>query len=432
MKSVWKENSNPPKFKELNHDISTDVLIIGGGMAGVLTAYFMNQKGIKCILVEKDRICSETTGNTTAKITFQHGLIYHKILKSYGIEKAQMYLNAGIAAFNKFAELCNKCNCNYEIKDNYVYSTTNRRKIEKEISALEKIGFKAELCENLSIPINTVGAVKFPKQAQFNPLKFISTVANGLEIYENTHIREMIGTTAETEYGKILAKCVIVATHFPFINQHGSYFLKLYQHRSYVLALENAQNVNGMYVDENHKGMSFRNYKKYLLIGGGGHRTGKKGGNWNELRNFIDANYPMAKEKYFWAAQDCMSLDGIPYIGHYSKRTPDLYVATGFNKWGMTGSMTAAMILSDIISGVKNENYEIFNPSRNILKPQLLANGFEAIINLLTPTTKRCPHMGCALKWNKAEHSWDCPCHGSRFDQNGKVIDNPANEDLKK
>lgn len=432
MKSVWRDNSRLPEFKNLEGDIFTDVLVIGGGMAGILTAYFLKQKGIKCVLVEKGRICGGVTGNTTAKITYQQGLIYDKILKDFGIEKARMYLNAGKAAFEEFSKLCGKCDCDYEIKDNYVYSQNNRQKLEREISALEKIGFKAQLCEKLPLPVDTVGAVKFPDQAQFNPLKFIFSILEGLEIYENTPVREMIETMAQTEHGRIFAKRVVVATHFPFINKHGSYFLKLYQHRSYVLALENAENVDGMYVDENHTGMSFRNYGKYLLIGGGGHRTGMRGGNWNELRGFARHNYPDSKEKYFWSAQDCMSLDDIPYIGNYSKRTPDLYVASGFNKWGMIGSMTSAMILSDMLNGEKNENASVFSPSRSILKPQLFVNGFEAVKNLLTPTAKRCPHMGCALKWNEAEHSWDCPCHGSRFEENGRVIDNPANGNLKK
>ena len=136
---------------------------------------------------------------------------------------------------------------------------------------------------------------------------------------------------------------MIAATHFPFINKHGSYFLKLYQHRSYVIALENAQDVNGMYVDECDTGLSFRNYEGLLLLGGGGHRTGKKGGNWAELRAFAAKKYPDSREKHFWATQDCMSLDGIPYIGRYSAKTHGFYVASGFNKWGMTGSMTAAM-----------------------------------------------------------------------------------------
>lgn len=432
MRSLWKATASLPEFPELVGDVRTDVLIIGGGIAGILTAYLLHEKGVKYVLVEKGRICSGTTGNTTAKITFQHGLIYDKILKSDGTEAARKYLAANRAAFDKYAELCGKTDCDYEIKDNYVYSTDDRRKLEKEVEALEKIGYIADLCENVPLPVKTVGAVKFPDQAQFNPLKFLSSVAEGLNIYENTFVREMRGNTAVTDKGKIHADTVIAATHFPFINKHGSYFLKLYQHRSYVIALENAQDVNGMYVDECDTGLSFRNYEGLLLLGGGGHRTGKKGGNWAELRAFAAKKYPDSREKHFWATQDCMSLDGIPYIGRYSAKTHGFYVASGFNKWGMTGSMTAAMLLSDMILGKRNGFASVFDPSRSIVKPQLFINGAEAVCNLLTPSKKRCPHLGCALKWNEAERSWDCPCHGSRFTEHGRVLDNPANGDLTK
>lgn len=432
MRSLWKATASLPEFPELVGDVRTDVLIIGGGIAGILTAYLLHEKGVRYVLVEKGRICSGTTGNTTAKITFQHGLIYDKILKSDGTEAARKYLAANRAAFDKYAELCGKTDCDYEIKDNYVYSTDDRRKLEKEVEALEKIGYIADLCENVPLPVKTVGAVKFPDQAQFNPLKFLSSVAEVLNIYENTFVREMRGNTAVTDKGKIRADTVIAATHFPFINKHGSYFLKLYQHRSYVIALENAQDVNGMYVDECDTGLSFRNYEGLLLLGGGGHRTGKKGGNWAELRAFAAKKYPNSREKHFWATQDCMSLDGIPYIGRYSAKTHGFYVASGFNKWGMTGSMTAAMLLSDMILGKRNGFASVFDPSRSIVKPQLFINGAEAICNLLTPSKKRCPHLGCALKWNEAERSWDCPCHGSRFTEHGRVLDNPANGDLPK
>ena len=432
MRSLWKATASLPEFPELVGDVRTDVLIIGGGIAGILTAYLLHEKGVKYVLVEKGRICSGTTGNTTAKITFQHGLIYDKILKSDGTEAARKYLAANRAAFDKYAELCGKTDCDYEIKDNYVYSTDDRRKLEKEVEALEKIGYIADLCENVPLPVKTVGAVKFPDQAQFNPLKFLSSVAEGLNIYENTFVREMRGNTAVTDKGKIRADTVIAATHFPFINKHGSYFLKLYQHRSYVIALENAQDVNGMYVDECDTGLSFRNYEGLLLLGGGGHRTGKKGGNWAELRAFAAKKYPDSREKHFWATQDCMSLDGIPYIGRYSAKTHGFYVASGFNKWGMTGSMTAAMLLSDMILGKRNGFASVFDPSRSIVKPQLFINGAEAVCNLLTPSKKRCPHLGCALKWNEAERSWDCPCHGSRFTEHGRVLDKPANGDLPK
>ncbi len=431
MNTLWRETAQLPEFPALSGDTKTDVLIIGGGIAGLLTAYCLHNKGVPYILVEKDRICGGVTGQTTAKITVQHGLIYDSILRGAGTEKAQMYLSANMSAFDRFAQLCRSIDCDYEIKDNYVYSA-DREALESEMNALYEIGYKADFAENLPIPVEAAGAVCFPNQAQFHPLKFLGAIAKNLNIFEHTKVREMVGTTAVTDKGRIKAEKVVVCTHFPFINKHGSYFLKLYQHRSYVLALENAADVRGMYVSDSKTGLSFRNYGGLLLLGGGGHRTGKQGGCWEELRRFAAKNYPASTEKYHWAAQDCMSLDSVPYVGHYSARTPDLYVASGFNKWGMTGSMLSAMLLADMLCGEKNGYEELFTPSRSIMKPQLLANGFEAVKNLLTPTARRCPHMGCALKWNPEEHSWDCACHGSRFSENGKVLDNPANGDLKK
>lgn len=431
MKSIWNGSTEIPNFQRLGGTRNTDVLIIGGGLAGVLCAYFLKQKGVDCILAEGGKICSGTTANTTAKITSQHGLIYHKLFKKLGAEKASMYLYANQNAVEEYNKLCRNIDCNYEIKDNYVYSLDDRSLLEKEINSLSKIGYKADFKNNLPLPFETVGAVKFSNQAQFNPLKFVSELCKDLNIFENTFIYEIRDNRALTDSGEINAKKIIVTTHFPFINKHGSYFLKLYQHRSYAIALENSPQINGMYVDENKKGMSFRNYGKYLILGGGSHRTGKKGGSWNEIRDAAARFYPESNEKFHWAAQDCMSLDSIPYIGHYSKRMNDLYVATGFNKWGITSSMVSAMLLSDMVVGKKPDWAEVFSPSRSIITPQLAVNAFEATVNLLTPSTKRCPHLGCALKWNKAERSWDCPCHGSRFSSDGILLENPSTGNIK-
>ena len=429
MRSVWRE-TELPAFPQLKEDVRTDVLIIGGGIAGILTAYFLDQQGVDYLLAEKGRLCSGTTGNTTGKLTVQHGLVYQKLLKRFGEEKTREYLWANQAALAEYARLCPGLDCDYETKDNYIYAVSDREKLEVELTALEKVGCEAQFCEDLPIPLSTVGAVMVPNQAQFNPLKFLAALSKGLRIYENTFVREMIGTTAVTDCGKIEARRVVCATHFPFVNKHGGYFLKLYQHRSYLLALENAQKLDGMYVDENHAGMTFRSYGEYLILGGNGSRTGKKGRGWEPLRTFAGKHYPQAQERYFWAAQDCMSLDDVPYIGHYSKSTPNFYVASGFNKWGLTGAMVSALVLCDLLTGKSEGFAEIFNPSRSILRPQLLVNGFEAAKNLLNPSTRRCPHLGCALKWNPAERSWDCPCHGSRFAETGAVLDNPANGDL--
>lgn len=428
--SIWDNDYKNKNFKQLENDISTDVLIIGGGITGILTAYSLHQKGINYILVEKERICRGVTHNTTAKITSQHNLIYQDLLSQYGAEKAKMYYDINQKAIETYSELSKKIDCDFERKDNYVYSTDNRAIIEKELEALDKIGCDFEYCKDLEIPVKTVGAVKFPNQAQFNPIKLLLAISSNLNIYENTFVTAINGNTAITDRAKIKAEKIIVATHFPFLNKRGSYPLKLYQHRSYVLALQNAQKLNGMYLDENEKGLSFRNYNGYMFLGGGSHRTGKHGGKWEELRRKAKEFYPDSIEKFHWATQDCMSLDKIAYIGNYSKNTPELFVASGFNKWGMTTAIVASEILSDLVCERENEYAEIFSPSRSIIKPQLLINGAEAIKNLLTPTTKRCTHLGCALKWNNAEHTWDCPCHGSRFTDDGRVIDNPAKKNL--
>lgn len=430
MNSLWQENCKAFEFPRLSENLSTDVLVIGGGLAGLLTAYLLKEKGIDCVLVEKDKICGATTARTTAKITAQHGLIYRKILKSYGKEYAKMYFAANSQGVKGLKSLCKKAGCALEEKDNFVYSF-NKFKLDEELEALSKIGVPARYEEVIPLPIAAAGAVGFENQGQFNPLELARFLSKGLRIFENTKVNEMIGTTALTDFGKIEAKKVVVATHFPFINKHGSYFLKLYQHRSYIIALKNAEKLSAMYVDDSKTGLSLSSFGGYLLLGGGGHRTGKQGGSFNELRAFKNEHYKNAEEVFHWAAQDTMSLDGIPYIGNYSKNTPDLYVATGFNKWGMTGSMVSAEIISSLIAGEKKDYAPVFSPSRSILKPQLLVNGFETAKNLLTPTAKRCPHLGCALKYNKAEHTWDCACHGSRFSESGKVLDNPANGDLK-
>ncbi len=429
-KSVWTDGIAMPEFKKLNGDIKTDVLIIGGGLCGILCAHYLKQAGVDYALAEGNKIGMGITKNTTAKITSQHGIIYSKLFNQYGREKAQMYLYANQKALAEYELLCRNINCDYEKKPAYTYSMTDRAKIEEEVNVINKLGIDAEFAEGLELPFKTAGAVKLKNQAQFNPLMFISEIAKELNIYEETFVREFTPEGIITNNGNIKAEKIIVATHFPILNKHGAYFLKLYQHRSYVCGFENAVSLNGMYADEDKKGMSFRNYKNLLLIGGGGHRTGKQSGAWADSEKFAEKYYPDATLKYQWATQDCMSLDGIPYIGKYSKSLPDMYVATGFNKWGMSSSMVSALVLADMVQERNNNFAEVFSPQRSMLKPQLAVNGFEAMVNLATPTKKRCPHMGCALKWNKAEHTWDCPCHGSRFENDGKLIDNPSTGDI--
>ena len=431
MESIWMD-CNLPRFEALNGDIKTDVLIIGGGMAGLLCAHELYSRGIDCVVAEAREIASGITKNTTAKITSQHGLIYEKLATKFGSDTAGLYLQANEQALSAYRKLCANIDCDFQEQANFIYSVSDRDKLERELAALQAIGYPAEFADNLPLPFSTVGAVKFHKQAQFHPLKFLAAIAPKLRIYEHTNVRELVKTSAITDHGVITAEKIIVATHFPFLNKHGSFFLKLYQQRSYAIALEGAELPGGMYLDEKENGLSLRSHNGALILGGGGHRTGKEGGNWQELERMASACYPRAAITHRWATQDCMSLDGMPYIGRYSPLTENLYVATGFNKWGMTTSMAAANILADLVQGKDNPYADIFSPARSMAHPQLGINVLESTKNLLSLSTKRCPHLGCALKWNKQERSWDCPCHGSRFTADGKLIDNPATGNLKK
>ncbi len=432
MKSIWMEDGHMPNFPPLRGDHQTDVLVIGGGMAGLLCAYQLRLAGVNCVVAEAKTLAGGITKDTTAKLTVQHGLIYRQLIDRFGGETARMYLEANLRALEEFKWLCQGIDCDFTPQDSYIYTTARREKLEKELSALEDLGYPAQLAEGLPLPFPTLGAVKVPNQAQFHPLKFMSAIAEELLVYESTPVRRLEKGMAITDRGQIRAKAIIVATHFPFLNTHGSYFLKLYQQRSYVLSLKGVTVPQGMYLDEAENGLSFRGWGDHLLLGGGGHRTGKPGGGWQELETVSRIHYPQAVITHRWATQDCMSLDGIPYIGRYSARTPELYVATGFNKWGMTSAMAAAQILRELITTGDSPYARVFSPSRHMLHPQLMTNALEAVGNLLSFSTKRCPHMGCALKWNAQEHSWDCPCHGSRFDQDGRLIDNPATSDRKK
>jgi len=429
--SLWATDTDLPSFPPLNGDLKTDVLIIGGGMAGLLCAYHLAQQGVDYALIEADTICCGVTRNTTAKITSQHGLIYQKILRQFDADTARLYHQANELALERYRRLAETIPCDFEAMDSFVYALNDTQGLDAELDALNKAGIHADFVKTLPLPFPVAGALCFRNQAQFHPLKFASAIAKGLNIYEHTPMRSYENGSVVTPHGVIRASRIIMATHFPLINKHGGYFLKMYQDRSYVLALKGAQDVEGMIRDESSKGLSFRNQRDMLLIGGGSHRTGKHSSGWRSLEAFAKKHYSDAKEVCRWAAQDCITLDGIPYIGPYSRSTPNLYVATGFNKWGMTASMVAAMILCDLAQGRENPYASVFDPSRSMLRPQLFINGLESTVNLLTPTAPRCPHLGCALKWNKHEHSWDCPCHGSRFAKDGKLLDSPATGNLK-
>ncbi len=427
-KSIWKEFSEKKNFEKLNDNLECDVLVIGGGMAGILTAYYLQKVGRNVVLVEAHTIGSGMTANTTAVITAQHDTMYKDMIANNGFDVAKDYLYANLQAVENFKQLVEdeQIDCDFEITPSYLYS--HKHSLEDEVKALHKLGYEAELVQDIDLPFEIKNAVKFKDMAQFHPLKFLYAMAEKLRIYEHTMVKKIDDHTAYFDGGNIKFKQAVVASHFPFVNKHGMFFIKMYQARSYVMAIENADAIGGTYIDDREEGFYFRQYGDLLLVGKGEHRTGMKTRAINELKAFKERYYPDAKMRCMWANQDCITLDDIPYIGEYGNM-PDVYVATGFNLWGMTGSMVSANILCEKLCGMENIYEKTFATKRCIFKPQLFANLGMALLNMVYPSVKRCPHLGCALRYNKLEHSWDCSCHGSRFEENGKLINNPALKD---
>lgn len=477
MKSVWSESYKIEKREELKGDMAVEAVVVGAGITGLLTAYMLQKKGVEVVVIERRKILNGNTKNTTAKVTIQHSLIYDKLVKEFNEENARRYAEANKLALETYKKIIeeNKIDCDFETLDSYVYTLDNPEKIINEYGAAKKIGIDAELVDEVELPLEIAKAVKFKNQAQFNPVKFLNFIAKDLKIYEDTKAIDIKEGLVITNRGEIKAKHIVVATQFPIINAPGYYFLRMHQERDYVIALKNAQKLKGIYRDENEQGYSFRNYKDLLILVGGSVRTGanEEGGKYNQLREYAKNLYPNSTEEYSWSAQDCMTSDYIPFIGVYSDEMPNVYVATGYNKWGMTSSMVSAIIISDKIRGKENDFNQIFSPGRfdmtasiknltkdlgttvynfiaqkislpaSVLEDVELGHG--GIIThegekvgvykndkgeVFTVSTK-CPHLGCELKWNPDDLAWECPCHGSRFDYKGNFLNSPAIKELK-
>lgn len=443
MKSLWSETTKLPKQKELTSDLRVQNVVIGAGMAGILIAYLLQKKGQEVIVLEAEEIASGQTKNTTAKITSQHGCVYHDMVKKAGFDRAQGYVRANEAAIQLYKEIITKegIACHFEELPSFLYSQKEdgRDKLKKEARVAKALGIRAEyVCGDMikDLPFGVMGAVKFEGQAQFHPLEFINGITNELTIYENAKVVEVDEHFVITERHVIVADNVIFATHYPFPIVPGYYFLRQHQSRSYVIALEGdgvPKQLDGMYYGIDGDGLSFRHADGKLLVGGGSHRTGK-GSGMCYLRKQAAQLYANGKIVAQWGAQDCMPHDGIPFIGRFSIKHENWYVATGFQKWGMTTAMVSAMVLSDIISGKENPYADVFSPQRLLVRAgykKFFIDAWESVVGLgrglLAPKQRTCTHMGCELQWNAEEGSWDCPCHGSRYTKEGEVEDDPAN-----
>ncbi len=476
MKSIWSDTVKIPERESLRGNKRAEVVVIGAGMAGILTAYYLQKQGRRVIVLEADRIASGQTKHTTAKITSQHGLIYSELEKLYGRLFAKTYADASQSAIEQYAALIEeeKIDCQFERVNSYLYSTKEKSQLLHELELAKKFGIPASFKEKLPLPFQTKGAVCFENQAQFHPLKFIKHLAESLIIFEHTKVLSVKGNCVQTEQGTVYADKIVFTTQYPFLRSPGFYFLRQHQERSYVIAIKDVKKWEGMYYGTEAGDLSFRWYNDILLVGGGGHRTGEPKGvyGYTALEAQICSLFGSYTEVARWSAQDCMPHDDLYFIGQYSLYLPHWFVATGFKKWGMTGSMIAAQVITDLICGKENPYAKIFAPKRlhcgaskkklgqdlcvsasnvgkgyfhwPLTKTQYPKMGEAKIIRKgikrlgvycdekgkLHTVSVKCPHLGCELAWNAEEKTWDCPCHGSRFHYDGKLVDGPGQKEI--
>lgn len=435
--STWRQTSGIQERMPLDRDISVDTVVIGGGLAGILTAWHLQQEGVECVVLEADRIGGGQTQNTTAKVTSQHNCIYDTLIKREGRVLARQYADANQEAVKRYRNLIQekKIACDWEECPACLYTKEQPETLKREAQAAHELGINARFTEQTELPFPVAGAVCFEEQAKFHPLLFLQAIAAEVRVYEQTRVKKVEKHRMITDRGNVQAEHIVFACHYPFVNVPGYYFMKMHQERSYVIAVKGAARFDTVYLGIDKEGLSFRNFRDELLIGGGGHRTGENtlGGQYSHLRRAAARYWSGCRETACWSAQDCMTVDQVPYIGRFADTRENWYVATGFGKWGMTSSMVSAMILTDMICGRKNPWEEVFSPQRSKLDAAgaLVNESGHALRGLLgvggeENTGKRCTHMGCLLTWNPEEETYDCPCHGSRFDRDGNRIDGPA------
>ncbi|MBA2529032.1 MAG: FAD-dependent oxidoreductase [Euzebyales bacterium] len=486
---IWHATAHPRSHPALHGDHRADVVVVGAGITGLTTALLLARTGVDVVVVEALRVASGVTGRTTAKVTSQHTLLYSQIASKHSEDTARVYAEANQAAVEQVAELVDAgdIDCAFERRPAYTYT--------RDASYLSKVNNEAELCRRLGLPasfttdtdgdlpFDVVAAVRFDNQAQLQPVAYCDGLARMLvaadgRIFEQTRVTGVTGGAplkVTTERGSIAADAVVLATHIPFLDR-GMFFAKVEPSASHGIAVETDGRVpHGMYITAESPSRSVRSFRhdgrSYLIVVGESHRTGEGNAAEHEraLIDWASRHWRGTRIAHTWMAQDYTPQDSVPYIGRLTRRSGPIYVATGFQKWGLSNGTAAALLLSDLAVGQDHPWASVFDANRltpaastkafvehnvtaaahlvgdsfqgtplseiDALQPgdgtvvrvgakqYAVSKGDDGRITVLSAT---CTHLGCVVSFNTAERSWDCPCHGSRFAADGTVLHGPA------
>lgn len=486
--SFWVETGYKKTYPTLRKDETTDIVVIGGGIAGILTSYTLAKEGYKVILLEARQLLNGTTGFTTAKLSAQHQLIYDELIARYGKDTALLYYEANMAGIRYIEKIAKELNFDCQLTEQKAYVYTQEkdklRTFKQEAEAYVELGINGRLVDDVPLEIKVEAALEMDEQAQFHPVTFLHHVLDSLDtekvkIYEQSLVEDIRQNDDESIAIKIAndkevtCQKAVFATHFPIFDPDNHY-AKMKPQMSYALALKTKkEHPDGMYINDDIPKRTFRtmqvNGEDYLLVGGQSHPVGDK---YDELERYMElaalANNTFGETDivYRWSSHDLMTEDRIPFIGKLHLDYPHLYTLTGFSKWGLANAATGAKVITDLIQNNHNPYKKIYDPYREISsldeketvqeeevhtlelvgKPEQLQENEATIMEKddesigvykdkngnLHYLDISCTHLGCHLNWNKGDTTWDCPCHGSRFHATGAVLAGPALKDLTK
>ncbi len=476
MKSVWLTEKNVNQYPKINKSCTKNIVVVGGGIAGYLTAFNLSQKGHEVTLIEAQNLFNGTTGFTTAHIDALHSLFY-KDLQKMSTDKARLYYWSQKNAIDDYESLIKKYNiqCDFKRVDSFILAQQQDvQKLKKEYEALKAIGEHPDFFVSTDIFGENMCALKVPFMAIFDPIKFLRALPVNFEIFENSRITDVDFNNKILYCGKIAIKAnkIIIATNYPIINVPGWYFLRMYKSTSYAVSVKSKTELTKIYQSTSESGITLRSNNDQLIVGGLDHRTGRVDDTtkYQTLLKKVQTIEQNASITHHWSANDCVTFDGIPFIGYYSKKSKDIYVITGFSKYGMANALTASKVISDLIEKKPNKYQKLFSPSRTTPLFVFLKNLLSVVSNLVIMPlilpfksykslkkgegrivmyfgSKRavykdekgkyhvcqalCAHLKCQLKFNMVDKTWDCPCHGSRFDIDGNLLVGPSVKSLK-
>lgn len=489
-KSLWTTTAPGRRFPALAGDMTVDVAVVGGGIAGLTTAWFLRKAGKKVVVLEMNRLLTGQTGQTTAHLTELLDTPYSTLRSDFGEKGARMAAASSRAAIEQIAALIQELgvDCGFQRVPMFRYAETERelRELEREVEAANAAGLRARFTRDVPLPYPVKGALRLEGQALFHPRAYLLAMAERLEaegcsIFEDTRVVDVqdgLPCRVITDRGTVIATDVVEATTTPL----NKLFLhtKLYPYRTYSVAgpLEGPLEP-GLYYDSRDPYHYIRTQRvdgvDYLIVGGEDHKVGHEEDtdkHFAALEAYTRRNFPVTRITHRWSGQVIEPADGLAYIGRNSA-SRHTWVATGFSGTGMTWGTLSAMLLSDLILGRENPYAALYEATRVKVKAgakDFLQENADVAFRFVVDRLSRpeghqlsevapgegkilqvdgqkvavyreesgachavspvCTHVGCHVHWNSAERSWDCPCHGARFSPTGKVLNGPAVKDL--